>query len=511
MVKGLFAVALLSTTACVTAAPSSNLPPVFDAPVVTTVAENGGSAAFVIHKSAKAKSYSQIRVETVDGTAKAGVDYTPVSTTVTFGNNVVQMAVPITIIDNSVYQGNRVFGVRLTPVRFATLKGSYEPTTVTINDDEVAPQPPTPCPDGSTVPAGQTCPSGGLAGEAAIPDSFPASDFLIPDTHPPATSPDEVGAFRFTCLPGHLAKVDPIVYPHGVSPHLHFFWGNTGTNADSDYNSLRTSGGSNCTRSTGTSPQRSAYWMPAMLDGAGNAVLADWINTYYKQLPKTDPNCKITLDPAVLGACADLPNGLKFIFGADMKAMTGGPADLNSRDHWAMGFDCVKTDGTGESYTGIAPTIAAIVATGKCPLGAWLRVYGTAPSCWNGKDIDTADHRSHLIYAPQSICPGDHPYKIPEIAIQAFFKTDANFAAGKWRLDSDNQMSASMGGAPVVAGTTLHFDYWEAWSQTFKNLWQTHCINDHLSCSAGQTGQGQMIKGMQQEGPFQAQNLVPLP
>jgi hypothetical protein len=77
-----------------------------------------------------------------------------------------------------------------------------------------------------------------------------------------------VGAFRFICNPAHLAKDDPIGYPgQPGKSHLHQFFGNTAANANSTYESLRTTGQSTC-----NSPlNRSAYWMPAMMNGKGQA------------------------------------------------------------------------------------------------------------------------------------------------------------------------------------------------------------------------------------------------
>src|SRR6476620_9145132 len=125
-------------------------------------------------------------------------------------------------------------------------------------------------------------------------------------------------------MAGQLAKDDPIVYPgQSGKSHLHQFIGNTATNASSNYQSLRTTGGSTCTRSTGISPQRSAYWMPAMLDGVGNVVKADWMNTYYKQFPASDPKCAQTMDASVVGKCIAMPNGLRFILGYNMATMSG--------------------------------------------------------------------------------------------------------------------------------------------------------------------------------------------
>jgi hypothetical protein len=245
-----------------------------------------------------------------------------------------------------------------------------------------------------------------------------------------------------------------------------------------------------------------------MLDGAGNAVKPDWINTYYKRLPASDPTCGAP-DASHIGKCIRMPNGLRYILGYNMANGTGGPTDVNSIDQWKMGFDCVnRTD--GGSFTGTRPTIAAIVATGQCPAGAWLRVFVTFPDCWDGVHLDTADHRAHMAYADGPViqgrraCPADHPYNIPEIAVQEFFSVDANFFAGRWHLASDEMM------AGTTAGSTLHFDYWEAWSPAVKAIWQDNCIDKHHSCSAGNLGDGTQVHGMQQVGPFPSHVLVPV-
>ena len=308
-------------------------------------------------------------------------------------------------------------------------------------------------------------------------------------------------------MAGQLAKDDPIVYPgQPGKSHLHQFFGNTAANASSNYQSLRTTGGSTCTRSADTSPQRSAYWMPAMLDGAGNAVKPDWVNTYYKRLPASDPQCAKTTDPAVAGHCIEMPNGLRFILGYNMANGSGGPTDTNSADYWAMGFDCVTRDvGNQVSLTGVQHTMADIVATGKCPAGSWLRAFVRFPACWDGKNLDVADHRSHITFGVAAVgCPADHPYNIPEIAIQAYYTTDANFVAGRWHLSSDEMMPGT------VPGSTLHMDYWEAWSQVLKDLWNAKCIDGHLTCSAGNVGDGRMIKGMDLNNTFPNHELVPL-
>lgn len=474
--------------------------PLFSAPSISCV-ENG-PCNLVINKSAVAKSYSKLQVRTVDGTAKAGVDYQPVDTVLTIGNNTLRVSVPIPLIDNATYQGSRTFAVALIPLRNAQVAASMSaPTIVTINDDEVAPPPPPPPPS-----------TGG--GEADIADNFDVNAWLEPG-EAPHPSPDEVGAFRFTCLVGQLLKDDPIVYPgQPGKSHLHQFFGNTLTNANSTYQSLRTTGGSTCTRSATESPQRSAYWMPAMLDGIGNAIKADWMNTYYKQLPASDPNCAKTVDPAngaiissVQGKCIPIPNGLRFILGYNMATGEGGPLTTNQNpdsEYWKIVFDCMTSDGTNVSYLGQPlHSIKAVVDSGKCPTGAWLRVAVTFPQCWDGKNLDSADHRSHMRNTWGSNgCPSTHPYRVPEIAISANFRVDPNFA--KWHLSSDEMLPGA------IPGQTLHMDYWEGWSPIVKAIWQKNCIDGHLTCSAGSVGDGREIKGMQQVGAFPNHVLVPL-
>ena len=383
------------------------------------------------------------------------------------------------------------------------------------------PASPTPAPPPAVTPA----PSPSLSGEVAIADNFDASTGLEPTWYGPngrggiaPESPDPVGAFRFMCTSGQIAKDDPIVYPgQSGASHLHQFWGNTGTNANSNYQSLRTTGGSTCdNRSAGNMAiNRSAYWSPAMLDGAGHVVKPDFINTYYKQIPHGDPTCQGPPSPNSLGWCVDLPNGIHFVFGYNMANGKGGPADASSWDPSFIWYNCWDDlVGTPNARAnGTYHTIAEVVAAG-CPAGAVLVAQAIIPACWDGKNLDSADHRSHMAvpsgdYIPsigQRACPSDHPYVLPGLQMRVHYTTDDNFVAGKWHLSSDEMMPGT------VAGSTLHFDYFEAWSPTVKDLWFRNCIDKHQTCAQGDLGTGMQIKeaGVPSEG-WPRHQLVPVP
>ena len=44
---------------------------------------------------------------------------------------------------------------------------------------------------------------------------------------------------------------------------------------------------------------RSGYWMPAMLNGAGYVVRPDYVMIYYKRRPATDPIVLQPDEPAI--------------------------------------------------------------------------------------------------------------------------------------------------------------------------------------------------------------------
>jgi hypothetical protein len=309
---------------------------------------------------------------------------------------------------------------------------------------------------------------------------------------PASASPDVVGAFRFICNAGQVLRDDPIVYPgQAGKSHLHQFYGNTGANASSTYSSLRKSGQSTC-----MSPlNRSAYWMPAMLDGSGNVVRPDFVSIYYKRRPKSDPKCSLTSgDPQAQGNCVNLPNGLKFIFGYDM--LTGKTP---------TGFLWYNCQGPG-SVPGKYKTLPE--AAKNCPAGAQLGAVIEAPDCWDGKNLDSANHRDHVAYASYGDwgyfkCPSTHPYVIPTFTLGAWFTTDSN--VGNWRLSSDEMFPS------LPRGTTFHADFWMAWDPTVHQMWEDNCLDKKLNCSAGDLGNGLQLKQFAGFTWNASPRLVPVP
>jgi hypothetical protein len=367
-------------------------------------------------------------------------------------------------------------------------------------------------PAGVATAAAVSVTSAGVVSEAAIADNFDPTGGIIPVGSPaPVESNPMLGAFRMFCTAGQIVSDDPLFFPGqpGVS-HLHQFFGNTGTNASSTYQSLRTSGGTTCGQSS-TPFNRSAYWFPAMLDGVGNVVKPDFIKLYYKRNANIDPLCSQANTPS-LGQCVDLANGIRYVFGYNMK--TGeGFANSNVVFYSCMINDAPPATGATGRYWNLADLAAA-----GCPIGAQVVIAANSPNCWDGQNLDSADHRSHMAYAsgpyyaPQQwrACVGTgavpgHPYMMPNMEILAYFTVDANLA--KWHLSSDEMVPGAL------PGSTFHVDYWEAWSPTIKARWHAACINQALSCGGAAIDNVGAIAGGDMPWPngFPKHQLVPVP
>jgi len=325
--------------------------------------------------------------------------------------------------------------------------------------------------------------------------SWGSGDIAAENSH------DVIGAFRFICGAGQLRYDDPIVYPGQPGrSHLHQFYGNTSANANSTFASLRASGDSTCNNmGNGTAANRSAYWIPAMLDGKGHVVQPDYVQVYYKREPTGPGTPCDPQNPRNHGICVGIPNGLKFIFGFDM--LGGDPRTQ------AGNYKC-----TG---AGAKPVTVRNLEEVKnyCTVGSHLVATIHTPKCWDGKNLDSPNHRSHLSDVRRNRntgiikCPKTHPYYMPQFTLGVFYRVGEGDDVGLWQLSSDHMYPN------MPKGSTLHADYFEAWDNGVKDMWIENCIGRKLNCSGGDLGNGQQLKGAAKPkyGWVNPDRLVPIP
>jgi len=250
---------------------------------------------------------------------------------------------------------------------------------------------------------------------------------LNPERRPPVSLKDLHGVeFVHNCRFTHAAPDDPIVYPGkpGLS-HFHTFVGNRTTNAFSTSASLRSSG-----TTCGRSADRSAYWVPALYQGS-KLILPTLATVYYR---------RFTLAPV-----HPFPNGLRMI---------AGDSGSTSAQRMRVTFwDC--------GFLEPVPHSAHILT---CPRGASLHLNIVFPQCWDGRHLDSPDHKSHMAYMWKGKCPASHPVPVPALATLFSYPT----RGGK-------DISLSSGG--LFSG---HADFISAWDPKALRELVDGCLNRYI-------------------------------
>lgn len=460
----------------------------------------GRGCAFTITKT-KVAQPTALQIDTFDDTAKAGVDYTARSYRTTLAGGTGATSYTVATMNNETWQGSRRFGVRVSVLSNGSASKSLGYGS--IGEDDAQPEP-TP-PSTGSLPASEATKFTTAPGLPDVPSEFDTALLLqggwsqTPGAIPQSMAPDVVGAFRFDCAPGQILYDDPIVYPgQPGKSHLHQFFGNTTANANSTYDSLRRAGSSTCEDHPGipgVAINRSAYWIPAMLDGKGNVVKPTFVTIYYKRRPQSDAACKFN-GGVGLGDCVPLPNGLRFIAG--WNAVTG-------KQEGDAYFDCQGQTAKPGRYANLEVALANC-PTAQNPDGSYNMVGAVIgmPNCWDGVNLDSPDHHSHMSYiATWEHCPATHPKTVPTFLLAAWYTLGPGL--DQLRLASDVMAP----GAP--RGSTLHGDWFGAWDNQIEAVWTDNCINKMLSCTGGEIGNGKQIVGGWVRPIPDAERIVPVP
>ena len=246
---------------------------------------------------------------------------------------------------------------------------------------------------------------------------------------PSGAAPIRVAEFVAHCSFSHRASDDPIVFPNQPgAAHRHDFYGNRTARARSTNKSLRR-GKTTCDPRS----DRAAYWFPTLYED-GRAVKPRRATFYYVTSNE---------DPAKVRS---LPQGLRIIAG-DAKARR--PANPVVAE-WA----CL---GAGVQSN---PTMVT------CPDGSDLELHLRFPDCWNGRDLDSRDHKSHMAYSRADRCPKSHPVPVAQLK----FKLRYPIGGGKGvRLSSG-------------PGYTAHGDFINTWDQDALAARVRNCLRPVVKC-----------------------------
>jgi Domain of unknown function (DUF1996) len=255
--------------------------------------------------------------------------------------------------------------------------------------------------------------------------------------------------FWSNCRFSHAANDDPIVLPRlpGRS-HPHTFFGNVSTSAFSTLASLRRA-------STTCKPRadRAAYWVPTLYRN-GREVRPEKAQLYYVVHG--------------YGRMRAFPPGLRMVAG-DAHA-TAPQSRLVT--YW----DCAGGAGVRSKPSPAPPARCGIVSGmvlmlrpgSKKPARIRLRskthleLRVNFPDCWDGKRLDSPDHKSHMAYSRHFVCPRSHPVKVPLIQLMI-----------RYPLVSGKGVTLASGGR-----FSAHADFFNAWDERALVRLVDDCFHD---------------------------------
>ncbi|KAN0134684.1 protein of unknown function (DUF1996) domain containing protein [Lactarius tabidus] len=244
--------------------------------------------------------------------------------------------------------------------------------------------------------------------------------------------PSTKAFWRLPCAkPVINGRIDPIVAPGKASSHAHTIMGSSAIGYSTTFDDLTSSDCTTCM----VNDDKSAYWIPVLYyqypNGSFVAVDHGGLIVYY--LPRGGSN--ETVQP--------FPDGLRMLTGNPYaRNYTGTDASK------AISWLCIDNGPAQAQTPGFTDT--------NCPNGLRGQVF--FPSCWDGVNLDSPDHQSHVAY-PSGIdsgsCPSSHPVHFVSIFYESWFNV----------VPFTNQ-----GGQFVLAngdptGYGLHGDFMNGWNK----------------------------------------------
>lgn len=231
---------------------------------------------------------------------------------------------------------------------------------------------------------------------------------------------------RFECSQLVIDRIDPLVNPGSVpSPHLHQIVGGNSFNASMDPKTHDLPTASTCTSCT-FSEDFSNYWTAVLYFRARNGTFKrvpqfvseglrgnGGITVYY--IPSANNQTTVTA------------------FKPGFRMLVGDATADSERASRKVCHRCMPASGDNSNINCGFPDNQTF-PDGFCAGG--IRSVITFPTCWDGINLDSPDHMSHLAYAtgsgandvgPTGSCPASHPVVIPQVMYEVMWDVRLSF------------------------------------------------------------------------------------
>jgi len=187
----------------------------------------------------------------------------------------------------------------------------------------------------------------------------------------------------------------------------------------------------------------------------------------------------------------DTRNGGKGLtaFPAGFKMISGSPtarsmnAPLTDNTQWGLGqratfFSCLRYTTNGTPYDGYG------FPTTDCEAGLNHRIH--FPACWDGKNLDSPNHKDHVAYLSEldnGSCPPTHPVGLMKLFFEVTWDVHSFVTSGKWNPATTAWPFVLSTGDPT--GYSWHGDFQNGWDPVLLQNAIDNCDNPN-----DQTGNG---------------------
>ena len=279
---------------------------------------------------------------------------------------------------------------------------------------------------------------------------------------PQIASAHAPGGFGVQCGFTHMSMDDPIVYPSqpGMG-HMHAFYGNKSTDAYSTRKKLLAAG-TTCT----DKKDKAAIWAPTAFirkNGSWRALEPYRERTYYFRAIRQS-----------IAPVTSLPPNIKLI--------GGNPHAMSRAENPALRWYC----GEGSPERPFPYDCRPYTAKGEDGIRAIIDL----PFCWDGANLDSPDHFSHVIYSDPNDttphvepaqCPASHPKYLPALSIRIHFRIQDPCAGATpcGPADGGQHVRIKLSSGPYY---TMHADFWNTWVQSRLETLTDNCVRASKDC-----------------------------